>query len=168
MPRSKINYALAATLLSANATLAEVAPHVGAKNADVLRVGLARQGVTVKLIRSQPIHPERIESEAAKVASQASRILREKMSAEISESVDVLGKIPKAQTLKHLKERVSVIEPLARTAKTVFGWGDDGESKRFVAGEDELVEIEAVDETPHATLMQTTDSFSSPGWQLAG
>jgi len=147
MPRSKINYALAATLLSANATLAEVAPHVGAKNADVLRVGLARQGVTVGLIRSQPIHPERIESEAFKVASQASRILREKLSTELAETVDVLGKIPKARTLKHLKERVSVIEPLARTAKVVHGWGDDGQVGIVIAGEDELVEIEAVSET---------------------
>jgi hypothetical protein len=148
MARGKINYALAVPLLQGNATLAEVAPQVGAKNADVLRVGLARKGVPVRWIRSLPFHPDRIESEANNVLLQVSRLVREKLSAEINESVDVLGKIPKAQTLKHLKERVEILEPLARTAKVVHGWDNDGHSSPVTPGDMDNVEIEVLPQTP--------------------
>jgi hypothetical protein len=166
MPRSKINYPLAVTLLSANATLAEVAPQVGAKNADVLRVGLARRRVTVGLIRSQPFHPDRIESEANNVLLQVSRLVREKLSTELDQSVDVLAAIPKSRTLKHLKERAAVIEPLARTAKTVFQWGEDAGvgvvTVGDMAGFLDVVEVPALPPASQAAVPCGVESTVTP------
>lgn len=150
MPKQTINYALAATLLTTNATLAEIAPQVGAKSANSLRVGLAKRGVTAKQARSLDFHPDRIHSAAIRVASQASEALRSQFSSELANAAKNLSAIPLSKSLKHLKQRAEVLEPLARTAKIVHDWGSEQSNALVFSGQYSPV-------PPQEHLQPTTD-----------
>lgn len=134
MPKQTINYALAATLLSTNATLSEIAPQVGAKSADSLRVGLAKRGVTARQARSLDFHPDRIQTAAIRVASQASEALRNQFANILANHANKLAEIPARANLKHLARVGSAMEPLARTAKLVHDWGSEQPNALVVAG----------------------------------
>lgn len=147
-PKVRVNYALAATLLTQGHKMDDIAPRVGAKNANVLRVLLHRKGVTERLCRTVTdakgltvTHP----SLTLRIANQASDILREKFSNELSTSADILASIPKSKSLKHLKQRGEVLEPLVRSAKIVHNWSDTSITGLIVAGE--MREAEAVEQT---------------------
>lgn len=51
--------------------------------------------------------------------------LRGMLANEIRRTAGALSQVPTGKGLRPLKERTEVLEPLARTAKTVFDWGSD-------------------------------------------
>ena len=125
MPRATVNYALAATLIAQGVTLGEIAEQVGAKDANSLRVGLARKGVTVNKCKVLPGATDRSTPVTLRLASQASDILRNRLSTHLDRHMEAMGKVPARADLKHLKQVCEVLEPLARTAKIVHDWGNE-------------------------------------------
>lgn len=131
-PRKKhhrINYALAATLVASGVTLEEAAKQTGAKNANTLGAGLRRKGVTATACRNMEPVGERSTNVTLRLASQAKDVLREQFASLLGKHVGQLDAIPAKANLKHLRQVANVAEPLARTAKIVCGWGDDGPAK---------------------------------------
>lgn len=129
MPKQTINYALAATLLSQHVTLDEAAKQVGAKDGNTLRVGLARRGVTATLARRSEDQKERAVTVANKAVADASEALRRDFTDILAKHVGALNKVPGKSNLKHLRQVANVAEPLARTAKIVYGWDDSASAK---------------------------------------
>jgi hypothetical protein len=139
MAQAKIDYDKAAALLqTTGATLAEVALQTGAKNANSLRVGLARRGVTATFSRMLRDSPNGNGDAALPSVADSGEKLRRKLAADLIRTVDALERIQPGATLEALRERLQVMEPLARSAKIVHGWGDgDGDGgpvdSRFLA-----------------------------------
>lgn len=124
--RKRINYALAATLLTAGASLAEVARQVNASSPEVLRVGLARKGVTATRARLLPITGERNVSVTQQLASQAAELLIADMGKVLAKTTSNLTKVPCTPNLKRIKAIGEALEPLVRSAKVVYGLGNEG------------------------------------------
>lgn len=122
MPKARINYALAATLLTTGATYDEIAPQVGAKNAQSVRLGLLRKGVTITKVRQLPTPNEGSQPVILRVAQAAGQIVRERLAKDLEDTTLKLSETKHKKGLKHLKERVEVLEPLTRTASKLFGW----------------------------------------------
>lgn len=134
-PRKRLNLALAATLVATGVTLDEAAKRVGAANGASLRVCLHRAGVTAKQVRSLPTTADRSQPLILSIVSQASEALRSEFSNILSNHTAQLKKIPARANLKHLKRVGEAIEPLARTAKIVHGWGDGAALAMIQAGQ---------------------------------
>lgn len=146
MPRASVNYALAATMLAQGANPEEIPQMVGAKNLNSLKVGLHRRGVTLTQARVLKAVSDGTCSLTMKVASQASRLLRQDMSDVLAKHTAALKEIKPRANLKHLKQIGEVIEPLARTAKLVHDWGSDSSATLDMSGiadEQQSIEIEA-------------------------
>jgi hypothetical protein len=125
MPKATVNYALAATLMASGVPLGEAALECGAKNADSLRVGLARRGVTITGIRHAEGNIARLTTVARKVVSEQSRALKEDMASILAEHVSKLKEVKPRANLKHIRQLGEAIEPLVRSAKIVHNWGDE-------------------------------------------
>ena len=127
----RVNYALAGTLIASGMTCDEAAPKCNAKNGNALRAGLAKKGVTVKSARTA--HPDLIipPSVTARVAAEASEHLKGTFNRLLVKHVGKLEQIKPSSNLRKAKQLAEVIEPFARTAKTVNGWGD-GPGKSLV------------------------------------
>jgi hypothetical protein len=123
-----INYALAATLLTTGATYEEIAPKVGAKNGESLRVGLGKRLVTKTGVKTLSLPNCRTTHVAIQVASEASQILKEQMSGLLEQHTGALAQVKVKADLKHITRVGQALEPLARTAKIVHGWGDESVS----------------------------------------
>ncbi len=131
MPVAKINYALAASLAASGLTMAEIAPRVGAKNGNTLRVGLSKRGVTTTVVRQLPIYGSpRSTNAAANVASQVLQILSEKsrkrMAEAVSSGIELCASVPMVDigtdsALKHAQ----TLKSLAETGKIAFAdWNE--------------------------------------------
>lgn len=127
MPKAKINYALAASLVTSGVSLADAAPQVGAKNANVLQVGLRRKGVIATQARLLEPTGQRQAIIAQKLVSQASQALREDFSKLLADHIKALTGVAPRSNLKHIKAVGEALEPLARTAKIVHGWGSEAD-----------------------------------------
>lgn len=134
MAKPTINYALAATLIATGVTLEDAAKQVGAKTADVLRVGLARKGVTAKRARALEPVGERRTSVALSIVSEASAALRAQFSDILSNHASKLAEVPAKANLKHLRQVGDALEPLARTAKIVHDWGSEQPNALVMVG----------------------------------
>jgi hypothetical protein len=121
----RINYALAATLLSQGLSLAQAAEKSGAISAGSLKSGLARRGITALACKRGELAVQRAERVAAKVVATASEGLKLALAEDLLDTTERLRKIKPGNTLKRLRMRADVLEPLARTGKIVHGWSDD-------------------------------------------
>ncbi len=123
---AKINFALAAAMLTAGATLEDTAAKVGAKTANSLRVALQRRNITrrnVQLLQSTNTKLAHASDPAqAKGLMRASNELRAVLAGFLSNHVGALAKVPAKANLKHLRAVGEAVEPFARTAKIVHGW----------------------------------------------
>ena len=124
MPRPCINYALAGTLIAAGVTYAEAAKQTGAANGESLRRVLARKGVTARQARAIPVTNAPPMSVTLSLATAAGELLRNSLAKDLQATADKVGNLPTVG-YKALKQRVEVLEPLARTAKIVYRWSDD-------------------------------------------
>lgn len=131
---ARINVALAATLISSGVSLEDAALQCGAKNANVLRVVLARKGVTVRQAQSLELVGDRKANVTMSIVSEASRALRAQFANELAQTASKLSEIPAKADLKSLRQRAEVLEPLARTAKIVHDWGSEQPNALVVAG----------------------------------
>jgi hypothetical protein len=77
--------------------------------------------------------------------AQISASVRENLANILARDSESLARL-KGCTAKSLQTRVDIAEPMSRTARTVFGWGDDSSSGLVSNGEDEIVEIECTSE----------------------
>ena len=161
MTRHRVNYALAATLLASGVTLAEAAKQTGAKNANVLAVGLRRHGVTATKARSLPLVGEKIDNAAIRVANQASEIMRERLGSVTLEHINNLSQIPAKPNLKHLQAVGNVLERFVGAASKLEGWDtqDQGHSTNVL-----FVPVLATP-TPqaHIDVESSTPAMVSPG-----
>jgi hypothetical protein len=132
--RLRINYALAATLIASGVTLEHVARQVGAKNADSLRVGLARRGVTAMAVRNAEGNIRRLTTVATRLVSQASEDLREKYANLLSKTAAKLNQIPIKANTKSLKALGEAAEPFVRMAKIVHDWGNQSKEGMAMVG----------------------------------
>lgn len=161
--RKRINYALAATLVASGLTLQEAAEKTGAKNANVLQVGLARKGVIATVARKMPLVGSASMSLTMRVASEASEVLRDKFASVLDKATDSMGLMPIKPNYKSLKRFGEVIEPLARTAKIVHGWDSDSKPSMLMVGQIEQMEQQgAIDVTSTPQEPQRDNEAQSP------
>jgi len=144
----RINYALAATLVMSGMSMPEVATQVGAKNANVLRVGLAKRGVTVAKVRSiqsaatsatSPGTPgnrsvmsitAKLATEASGIIAESGRKLRQSLASASEQSAAILEQKP-AKNVKEVIQRVSALKGLAETGDRVHGWSAQSAAPTF-------------------------------------
>ena len=121
MPKAKVNYALAGTLVASGMTFQEAASRCNAANGESLRRGLFRKGVTGRA--SRVAYTDRIvpQSVTMTVATQAAEHLKSTFNRILVKHVGSLEKIKPSSNLKKLKKIGEVIEPFARTYRTVNG-----------------------------------------------
>lgn len=176
MPRATINYALAATLLAQGMELEEVAPQVGAKTPESLRVGLNRKGVTVTAAKVlQSVTGGRC-SVTMKIASQASEILRRDAGELLQTHVSKLKEVPARANLKHIQAVGAALEPLIRSAKIVHDWGNQEAVGMVMTGlldEQKAIDV-AADSTPTADSLligepsNSTEPTANTGESVGG
>ncbi len=158
MPRASINYALAATLIAAGVSLETAAQQTGAKNGNVLRVGLNKRGVTTttasKLATSANA-PLQVKDQALnKVATDAMKIIADATRQDLAETVAMrvktvkearFGKIGSDVALKHAQ----TLKSLAESGKIAFpSWNEPANTS--------LVQINILNqlnETPPAEII---------------
>ena len=157
MPRASVNYALAATLMASGVPLGAAAIECGAKNADSLRVGLARRGVTVTGVRNAEGNIQRLTTVARRVVSEQSRALKEDVASILASHVSKLKDVPAKANLKHIKQLGDALEPLVRSAKIVHNWGDESSLGLSMTGLwDEQTPQEAIEVS--SDIQQVVDS----------
>jgi hypothetical protein len=131
---ARINYALAATMLAAGATLADAAAKCGAKNGNVLRVGLCRKGVykdtATKLATSYELAATGVTPSHKLAAQDALKILAEQARQTLAETVSSrlqtvkearFNKVGKDVALKHAQ----TLKSLAESGKIAFpSWNE--------------------------------------------
>ena len=133
-PKKRINYALAATMLTTGLTSDQIAAKVGAKNGQTLRVGLLRKGVTrERAVAAQADLPVNC-SLALRVASQAGELLREEYSNLLAKTAAKLNQIPVRANPKSLKALGEAAEPFVRMAKIVHDWGNQSKEGMAMVG----------------------------------
>lgn len=125
MPKASINYALAGTLIAAGLTCEEAAKQCGAKNGNSLRRVLHRKGVTARQARTVTGEQIVTKSMTFRLATEASKVLKESFSTVLQRHTDALSQIPAQPNLKHIQSVGAALEPLVRSAKVVHGWGDE-------------------------------------------
>jgi len=121
-PRN-IDWKMAAELRAKGCTYAKVAELTGASSGDAVRTGLARRGVGVAIRTAVALGTTKHAQEGIEKASEATKSHLSKAVLAQSES---LSKIKISSNLRSIKAFGTAIEPLARTAKIVYGWGDQG------------------------------------------
>lgn len=134
MPKASVNYALAATLLAQGMDLEQIAPQVGAKTPNSLRVGLNRKGVNVTAAKVLQNIAGRTCSVTLRIASQASEILRRDASDILQAHVSKLKEVPAKANLAHIERVGQALEPLIRSAKIVHDWGNQEAQGVVMAG----------------------------------
>lgn len=125
MRKATINYAKAATLIAAGATMAQAAQECGAQSAGSLRVGLFRRNVTIKAIKCSEGNLQRIKGVASQVLAQESERIKGDFAELLREHVSKLKDVKPSKSLKKAQQFANVLEPFARTAAKVHGWGDE-------------------------------------------
>lgn len=155
MPRATVNYALAATLLAQGKELSEVAPLVGSKTPESLRVGLNRKGVTVTAAKVLQNVAGRTCSVTMRIATEASRLLREDAGVILQSHVSKLKEVPAKANLAHIQRVGQALEPLIRSAKIVHDWGNQEATGLVMSG---LL----TDDTTVATPQEPIDIEGAP------
>ncbi len=132
--RKRVNLTLAATMLTTGLTFNEIAPQVGAKNGNSLKVALHKKGVNKNMACNNLLSESVTNQLTFRVVNQASEALRSSMADILQSHTTKLSQIPARANLKHIKQIGEAIEPLARTAKIVHGWSDSGAMAIVTAG----------------------------------
>lgn len=124
--RPKANYTLAATLVAGGCSYDEAAAKAGGGiSGQSLRRGLARKGVTLRQVRTVQGEQLVTKSMTMQLASQASELLKDDFAGLLQAHVSKLKEVKPSSNLRKAKEFADVIEPFARTAAKVHGWGDE-------------------------------------------
>ncbi len=144
----RINYVLGATLVQSGMTYEEAAQQTGACNGNSLRRGLARKGVTSTRVRALPAERLITGTVTAQVASQAADLLKEQFNRILTKHVESLEHIPAKRNIKHLKQIGQVIEPLARTYRTV----NPEQAKSSLVNVNVLSSIQSWDDLPSVSV----------------
>ena len=157
----RINYALGATLVASGLTYEAVAPQVGAKNGNTLRVGLQKWGASADKLRALPIHGERNQSAIVRLAAQATEVMRDNLGDTALNHIKQLAKVPAKPNLKHLQAVGNVLERFVGAASKLEGWDtqDQGHSTNVL-----FVPVLATP-TPqaHIDVESSTPAMVSPG-----
>lgn len=119
--QKKIDYTLASVYLAAGMTYKEAAEKLGCTRGS-LEVGMSTKRLT-QAARSAQTQFRQLTS-PANVLKTASDLLRNNLSSELERTIGALSKVPTKASLKGLKARTDVLEPLARTARIVHDWGN--------------------------------------------
>ena len=125
--RTRVNKALAVQLMAAGQTADQVAPKVGAKSGNSLRVGLHKQGVTKRSINQAIINniaPDVNQALALRVVNQASEVLRMDVHGIVQHQVNKLKGEPDEYNIQQVKALGEALEPLARIGDKLHGWGN--------------------------------------------
>lgn len=122
--QGRINYALAATLLASGVNVEDIPPRVGAKNWNVLRVGLAKRGVTASATRALPPSQIVVQAEAVKVATDTIEAIRIKAGKRLEMQLDSLAAQPVGELASKGQGEASVLKTIAETHRTLFGGSD--------------------------------------------
>lgn len=117
--RKRIDYVLAAAYIAGGMTYKEAAAKLGC-TVGSLHVGMSTKGLT-KAAREANLQLREMTS-PSNVLKAASDILRNDLSNELQKTTQALSKISVKGGLRKLKQRMDVIEPLARAGKTVHSW----------------------------------------------
>jgi hypothetical protein len=163
-PRVRINYALATLLASEGQSMDQIAPQVGAKNANSLQVGMSKRGVTkgkVTKAVAKNSSPDVTQHIALRVVSQASESLRQKFAGILDKTANAIGDIPVIADTKSVKELGEATEPWVRIAKTIHDWGNDAKpglvrASRYVEIESTCVPEPTTESVPQKALEAPT------------
>jgi len=169
MPKPKANYTLAATLVAGGLSYDEAAAKAGGGiSGQSLRRGLARKGVTLRQVRTVQGQQLVTKSMTMQLATQASEIIKQDFAELLQGHVSKLKEVKPSSNLRKAKEFADVLEPFARTAAKVHGWGDETVQGLIVdmrqADVDNVVDI-ATTATPVAieSEQQKTPTIASEG-----
>ena len=153
-----IDYELAATLVASGLTLDQTAAKVGAKNGQTVRQGLIRRGTNAYRLRASGFSTPSHESATERLASDASKLLRQSLGNTLAKHAAALDKVPVKSNLKHIKDFGDAIEPLARTGKIVHDWGNDDKVTLIPIGL-----VESWDSTQDAIDISTSVADATTG-----
>jgi hypothetical protein len=161
--KTRINYALAGTLLTTGLSYDEIAPQVGAKNGQSVRIGLFKKGVTLRKVQQLPTPNEGSMPVLLRVATQAGQIVRDRLSKDLEQTTNELLSTKQRKGLKALKERVEVLEPLTRTASKLYGWegtSSDTPVAMLFMDQDQSIEVQSSVSSPDSSVV--SDSPDTP------
>jgi hypothetical protein len=120
--KRRTNYALGGVLVGQGVTLAEAASRTGAKNAESLRRGLARKGVTATSVRQVKREPALVTATmTAHVVSEASAILRDRMNGTLLAQAGKLASKPVGKLASKGQGEAAVLKTMAETWRTLNG-----------------------------------------------
>lgn len=127
----RINYALAGVLSAQGLGWDEIAPKVGAKNGESVRIGMLRKGVTQRQAQAVTTVTEtskaRSDAVVARTVTEATEIIRESLNEELIRQVKLLADSP-ARSLEELASkgqgRSAVAKTIAETFRATNGSGD--------------------------------------------
>lgn len=139
----RIDWKLAAQLRASGLTYNDVADRVGARGGETIRAGLARRGVSVGIRTALLSRGDNMAKEALAKHSEETRAA---LSTSVLEHSQALAKVKAKPNLKHIKALGQAIEPLARSAKIIHGWGD--------AQKQSLVNIQVMTDTKMDEMFQ--------------
>lgn len=163
----KINYALAATLVAAGHSYAEVAPQVGAKTGESLRVGLNKRGVTLRTATDalQAATPDQLRNAPMllRVANAANALQRigertRTKAANIAERLaDSLAERKVPRNLEDAQVFASTLQSTVKTASIVHGWEQTTVNAIIMPGDTEQV-VDAIDVESTAKQVENGNS----------
>jgi len=131
--RPTIDYVLAATLKASGLTYAQIAKQIGCSPGS-LKVGFLRRGIHNQVTAAKQYQIARIDEHAHNSLESASEALRNDFAALLGKHSLALAKVPAKANLKHIKAAGEALEPLVRSAKTVFDWGSTDAAGLVVVG----------------------------------
>ncbi len=150
MAKRKINYALAGSLVASGMSLKDTAAQCGGTPESV-RVGLHRRGVTSRSIQKAGTEFQaKIVSPTVtyQVASQAAEVLKETFNSILIGHVGKLAEIKPSSNMRKLKQIGQVIEPLARTYRTV----NPEQAKSSLVNVNVLSSVQSWDDLPSVSV----------------
>ena len=141
MAAPKINYVKAAALLSAGLSYTDIAGQLGPDiDPDSLRRGLQRKGLSLKRVNNTAIGQSSVSGVVSAALSAGDTVtlkavrrvagakVREGLGRVLEAHTEALERVETRSEPEHIAKVGAAMEPLARTAKIVYGWSEgDGE-----------------------------------------
>ena len=117
----KIDWKLAAQLRATGLTHQQIAERTGAVSSEAVRVGLMRRGVNIA-VRTALLTSadQQVKQSLIKLSEET----KQSLAKTVLTHTQALSNVPAKANLNHIKRLGQAMEPLARTAKIVHGWGE--------------------------------------------
>jgi hypothetical protein len=125
--KTRIPWATVALLRASRLTWSEIAKQIGMGTPLSLRVGFIQQGLSAQLAKqSAQVTQDYTRAAVASAHRQIDKIgesVRSQLGGALERNATALASQPAARTIVGVKQFGDALEPLVRSAKTIFDWG---------------------------------------------